>query len=145
MKYNPTAKHHRHLQQACLEMFWPKYFAYPGSRSIPKDLPPGSPRPQRARDLAVFRRRLEEVEGSKGYGLVCTLLGKRAALHLRLATMSDWAAIRTFWKFGTLLALVGRDVGRVPVWTLCDDGEAGSDAAISASPVRRNCRIAGSP
>jgi hypothetical protein len=135
LKYDPSEKYRVYLPAACLARFWPKYFAYPGNQDIPKDLPPGSPRPQRARDLAVFRRRLAEVEASGGYGILRSLLSSRAALHLRLAMMNGWAANRTFWKFSTLLALLARDGSRVPVWTFCEGDKAGSCATVSASPV----------
>ena len=44
------------LQARCLAEFWPRYYAFPGSRRIPPESKPGSPKPNERLWLACLRQ-----------------------------------------------------------------------------------------
>ena len=57
LRPSPLDKLRQTLQARCLERFWPAYHAYPGSRRLPPDLPPGTS----TRSDALLQLRLRQL------------------------------------------------------------------------------------
>jgi hypothetical protein len=112
----PADKHRTVLQRRCLAEFWPDFLRYPGTRDVPADVPPRSPRSERQATLACFRALLDEVEAAGGTDLLGSLLGRRARFALATARVSDAVAVRGEWFLHPVLELASRQSRRRPCW-----------------------------
>lgn len=104
MKYDPLEKLQRTVQSRCLEQFWPEYYNFPGSRRIPKEIPPGTP--DRMNQLRLVR--LAQLWSECGSTLDADWLGRIKPRYRALAIASRFSgklSLRLYWWLTPLLML----------------------------------------
>lgn len=110
MSFHPGQKNVRKMQTMCITRFQPRYVEFPGSRSIPSEIPPGSPTMIVRRDVECFRRLEAELAASGGTRFLRDLLTRPAGIRLRLSAWSDGVAGRSTWAFTRLMELVSNQM-----------------------------------
>ena len=96
------------IQARCLAKFWPRYFAFPGSRSIPSETKPGNPMFYEALNIACLNR-IKREAGLTEWLTLRRILKPRAFAISCLSLLSKRAQYRISWWLGTLLLMVQRD------------------------------------
>jgi hypothetical protein len=116
LAYHPGDKFVMKPQTRCLERFWPLYFAFPGSRAIPPDIPPGPSRLTRLRYVACFRQLQQELLESGAMPEMTRFLGANGRLRFWLARKNGWAGQRLGWAFKQLMELVAQETEKSACW-----------------------------
>jgi hypothetical protein len=118
LSYRAVEKYRSSFQVACLKAYWPRFSCYPGSKNIPADMPPGSPRLMNERELASFRQLQKELVETGGISAMTRLLTKRARAQFWLARNSDRMGMKYLWDFRRLMELTCRDFEKVSCWSV---------------------------
>lgn len=118
LDFLPADKHGANFQRRCLESFWPEFAKYPGNRDIPADLPPGRPTIECEQEIAALSHLRGQIAGRHEEEGILNLLTLRAAVLLRLASLSRRVAMRTAWYAVPLMELVQRETIRSACWTV---------------------------
>lgn len=104
LKYDPLEKLQRTVQARCLDRFWPEYYAFPGSRRIPKEMPPGTRDRVEQLRLARLAQLRSECEGP----MVSEWEGKVRPRYRALAITSRFShavALRAYWWLTPILII----------------------------------------
>ncbi len=125
LSYHPAEKYSVFLQRSCLARYWPRISAYPGTRNIPADIPPGPPQLTYRRDLACFRQLQRELKEAGLLSVIQELITSKAALQFWLARKIDRVAVRMTWAFRPLMEIVLEQKGGIPCWQIIPGGTEG--------------------
>lgn len=117
MQYNPLQKIKKSIQARCLEEFWPKYFAYNGSRNIPNGYVSATKDYSKERLMGVVRSLQKEVNIRNGYSDLLSILSNRAKLIVLLSQFNSKILCGREWSFVPLLELQARQSSISPVWS----------------------------
>lgn len=116
LEFNPLEKRPPNtLQARCLSEFWPKYFAFPGSRMIPEESLPGDPRLLDDINLACF----QQIQSEAGYPWKCNLnsyLTKRASTAAIISLLPKALQHRVQWWLNPLLMILARQANNGICW-----------------------------
>jgi asparagine synthetase B (glutamine-hydrolysing) len=137
LRYDPLEKRKRSLQERCLAEFWPRYYAYPGSRRLPPDSAPGDPGRMGRLDLACLRQLLAEADSPLFHGVRPWLKARGYALLLA-AAHEDRIASRLRWWLYPLLSLQARNSNQIACWRTGRE-----NPALPAFPSGSNVRTSG--
>jgi len=119
------------LQARCLAEFWPRYYAFPGSRRIPSESKPGSPKPDQERWLACFKQLQTETRFPFRCGLGTLLTSRAYANSVLIAAHTD-SSHRARWWLEPLLTLLARRINERACWTVTSDQIDGNSAVAGA-------------
>ncbi|SRR5581483_2671687 len=108
------------FQRSCLRKYWPALYKYPGTRDIPPDFPPGSPRLHQERDQRCYSAMCETLAKKRQMQLVENLLNVRGRFALRCSQWNPLIGSRGFWYLIRLMELTWRQAVRKPCWRLSD-------------------------
>ena len=118
LSYHPASKLAFPLQKECLARFQPRYFAYPGSKAIPKDFPPPDYSLQNQKQLACFRGLYQELLARNDLQIFTALLSSNARFRFWLTRKNSSLAIKWMWAFKRLLDIVCQYTGNLPCWEI---------------------------
>ncbi|KAF0180507.1 MAG: hypothetical protein FD164_1724 [Nitrospirae bacterium] len=104
------------LQARCLELFWPQYYAFPGSRRIPADSRPGSGAFDESLKHACFHQLWEEA-GPHMAGALYSLLTARAYAIACMSRVHKGLQRRARWWLNPLLMIVAKQAAGKICWT----------------------------
>lgn len=118
LRYHPGDKLQHSFQSLCLKEFWPQYLSYPGSRSIPSDIPPGTPFLEDARKFACFQNMRQTIEDWGGMPRFTSLLTTQATMRFWVARKNRRMALKSMWAFGGLMELMARELHKTICWEI---------------------------
>lgn len=104
------------LQARCLELFWPQYYAFPGSRRIPADSRPGSGKFDEDLKHACFRLMQTEA-GSHIVEALFGLLTARARAIAVTSLVHKGLQHRARWWLEPLLMIAARQATQKICWS----------------------------
>jgi hypothetical protein len=116
LSYHPAHKHRTPLQKGSLQRYWPRYFAYPGSKAIPADFPLPDYTLYNKRQIACFKRLKQEILETNTRSTIRQLLTRKANIRLWLAFHNNSFALRSMWAFKRFLDVVAGDAAKIACW-----------------------------
>ncbi len=116
LSFKSTDKHAIKFQRTCLKEFWPEFYKYPGTRDIPTDLPPGSPRSENERYLQCYLAMSDDIKSRDGMATLRSLLTTKGRLALAISEWNTGIGLRRFWYLGGLIELIWRHTMITPCW-----------------------------
>ena len=123
LRFDPVSKIPPHtLQAQCLARFWPRYYAFPGTRRPPPEMRPGSPQAslREALWLACYRQLKNEAGCFSRHGMR-GLLTPRALALSALPSFRDGFANRLRWWLEPLLTLLAREATKRACWAVANE------------------------
>ncbi|MCC6861345.1 MAG: hypothetical protein IT158_22445 [Bryobacterales bacterium] len=124
LRCSPLDKRRRSLQDHCLAEFWPRFYAFPGSRRLPPDSPSGDPGRVLRLELACLRQLVAEGGDSPLFPEVRPWLKARGHALLLAAAHADPIALRVKWWLYPLLSLHARRRNELQPWSVAAAEEA---------------------
>lgn len=113
-------RHQMDVQRSCLREFWPQYYAYPGTRSVPPELQPDLVSTVQFNSAACQGQLRREVSQHADTTLIDGLFTPKARMRLRASRFSSRLAARWAWFLHPVLELAAREARAVPVWEAVD-------------------------
>lgn len=116
LRFNPLEKIDRFIQDRCLAEFWPRYYAFAGTRRIPPDCKPVDQSSLIARRVGCLRQLYSEMGGGFSAVRMRDLLSIRGTTAAFAATYNDAAALRAHWWLYPLLSALARQRKATKCW-----------------------------